>query len=120
MSLYAQDAAGALADVSTAGTAVTFTRRTQTISETTGLSSESVSTIAGYAIEKSSGESDVYEALSLVRAANPLLLVTPTTFGSEIQVGDEVTWAGATHTVKSVRHIRPDGTPILSFCVVGR
>jgi hypothetical protein len=99
---------------------ITVTRRTQMHDEATGLTSEVVTTITGSAIEKSSGEADVYAALSLMRAEAPLLLFTPTTYGDEVQIGDTLQWpeSGTTYTVRSARHLRPDGVVILSYLVV--
>jgi hypothetical protein len=99
---------------------ITVTRRTITQDPVTRVASEVVTTITGAAFEKSSGEADAYAALSLVRSQAPLLLFTPTTYGDEVQVGDTLVWpeGGTTYTVRSARHLRPDGFVILSYLVV--
>ena len=100
---------------------ITVTRRTQTHDSATGLTSETVTTLTGSAFAKSSGEADVYERLSLVRAEAPLLLFTPTTYGDKAEIGDTLPWAGNTYTVRSARSLDPDGAgPIIQWLVVSR
>lgn len=117
---YTTEHAGALADAATAGAAVTFTRTAIAISETDGSSSQTTSTISGYAFEKMAGESDVYQALGLVRSLAPLLFFVPSIYGDEVQVDDTCTWNGATYTVRSARHLRPSASVVLSYLVVSR
>lgn len=117
---YASEHAGALADVGAAGASVTFTRAALTISETDGSSTQSTTTIAGQAFEKMQGESDVYQSLGLVRSLAPLLFFVPSTHGDAVQVDDTCVWGGETYTVRSVRHLRPSASTIVSYVVVSR
>lgn len=100
---------------------ITLTRRTITQDATTRIASEVVTTITGTAFEKSSGEAEVFERLSLVRAECPLLVFTPTTYGDRARIGDTLQWPenGTTYTVRSARHLEPDAAgPIISWLVV--
>lgn len=101
--------------------AVTFTRRTRTIAESTGLSSETETTIEGSCMELMSGQNDLYESAKLTREQGRLLMFTPTAYGDTIEVGDEVEWpedSGDVFSAKAVKHLRPDGVVILSYAVV--
>lgn len=104
--------------------AVTFTRRTLTIDSVTGLSSETVTTIAGSAFEKSSGENDLLETAKLTRVNGRVLGFTPTDYDIDAVIlpGDTVEWpegSGQEFTVRASRHVRPDGYgPVLSFAAV--
>lgn len=94
---YAEDHASALADVSDAGSAVTF-----------ALGNSSVS---GSAI-RVGGNSSRYLALGLELTQNPTLFFTPSTYGELPEAGYTVSWAGKTVTVKDVQPIAPDGVAI--------
>ena len=120
MGVYTQDAAGALADVTAAGGTGTWTRRTETVAESTGLSTETLVSIAGSVLELMSGQSDLFDTAKLTRDQGRLLMFTPSTAGSEIQVGDEIVWpsGGSTWIARAVKHLRPDGITILSYAVV--
>lgn len=102
--------------------AITFTRKTMSVDETTGIVTPTLTTITGSAIEKTTGEADAYQALGLTRAEAPLLFFTPTTYGDRVMPGDTVQWPenGTTYTVRSARHLRPDGVIIASYVVVAR
>jgi hypothetical protein len=116
---YVVEHAAALADVRLAGTAVTFSRSTTTYTEATDVASLATTTVAGYAL-RVRGDPERYRALSLVESAAPTLLFVPTTYGDRPEVGDTLTWESATHTVRDVSPLAPDGTPILARVVVGR
>jgi hypothetical protein len=104
---------------------VTFTRRTVTMDESTGQTTETTSTITGGAIQVR-GRPDTYRALSLIESSAPTLLFTPTTYnlhaGSDefVMPGDEVTWAGETYTARDVSPVAPDGFVIAARIVVTR
>lgn len=102
--------------------AITFTRQTMSVDETTGIVTPVESTITGSAIEKTTGEADAYARLNLARSEAPLLFFTPTTYGDQVAPGDTVQWPenGDTYTVRSARHLRPDGVVIASYVVVAR
>lgn len=101
---------------------ITFTRTTMTVDETTGITTPTTSTITGSAIEKTTGEADAYQSLGLTRAEAPQLFFTPTTYGDQVAAGDVVQWPenGDTFTVRSARHLRPDGVVIASYVVISR
>lgn len=116
---YASEHASALADVSAAGAAVTFTRTTTTVNETTGVVTPSTSAIAGAAIQVG-GNPMLYEALGLILSDAPTLFVTPTTYGDLPLPGDTVTWNGIAYTVKNVRPVAPDGVAMAARVVIAR
>lgn len=118
---YTADHAGALADLTEAGAAVTFTLTSPGMySEATDtFASSGVTTVAGYAIEVP-GDPRQYAALELIQRDARTLLFAPSTVGSTPALGAALTWAGATFTVQSVQRVAPDGTAILSTVVVAR
>ena len=120
MSHYANEHASALADVAAAGTAVTFTRETETYNQATDVATSASSTsIAGYAI-KVKGRPDTYRALSLIESTAPTLFFVPTIYGGRPKEGDAVTWAGDALTVKDVDPLAIDGTVIAARIVCVR
>ena len=114
---YAADHAGALADLRTAGAAVTFTRTTNAYDEATGLLTPTTATVTGYAI-RDMGSPDRYERLGLVPATHPTLWVTTATYGAAVLLGDTVTWGGKVLTVKDVEPVDLDGTGAVIASVV--
>ena len=82
-------------------------------------STPTTTTITGSAIEVR-GDPETYKALSLIESEAPTLMFAPTTYGDEIEPGYTVSWSNVTYTVKSVRHLRPDGVCILSYAVIAR
>lgn len=118
MASYAPDHASALADLRDAGAAVAFSRITHVMDEATGLMTPTTTTIAGYAI-RDMGRGDRYHALGLIPSRNPTLLFAASTFGDAVALGDTVTWGGIGYTVRDVDPVAVDGTPIVTFVVVG-
>lgn len=119
MGKYASEHGSALADVTEAGTSVTFTRGTGTYDEATGLVTPGSTSITGSAIQVQ-GDPDTYKALTLIESSAPTLFFTPGTYGDLPSEGDKVTWAGAVHTVRDVAPLRPDGVAIAARVVIAR
>jgi hypothetical protein len=119
MSVYAEDHASALADVSEAGAAVTWSQTTPgTFDATTETWTTPVTTsCAGYAVEDE-GDPQEYRDLELIAMNPATLLFTPSTFGDKPALGMTGTWAGATKVVKKIRPIQPDGNAIAMYLVV--
>jgi hypothetical protein len=117
MSGYATEHAGALADIQEAGAAITFTKTVRTPDPTTGVASETTSTVSGHAL-RVRGKPETYEALSLIESAAPTLLFAPTTYGDLPLRGSTCSWGGKHRTVKDVDPLEPDGTAILARVVV--
>lgn len=116
---YATDHASALADVTAAGAAVTFTDKSPGAYASTGTWTGPATTtsVAGAAIEVE-GDPKEYEALSLVQRNPATLFFTPTTYGSLPSLDMAVTWGGVSRLVKRVRPLAPDGTAIAAYVVV--
>jgi hypothetical protein len=121
MTKYASDHAGALLDVTEAGSAVTFTRTNPgTYDATTDTySSPSTSTVTGDAIQVA-GNPEQYKALELIESEAPTLFFTPDTYGQLPELGDTVVWNSVTYTVRAKQPIAPDGTAIAARLVVAR
>lgn len=119
MASYATEAASALADVTAAGAAVTFTKVAPgTYDGTTDTwSNPTNASVSGYAI-RVRGNPDTYEKLNLIEALSNTLLFTPSTYGQVPALGSEVVWDGVTYTVRDVNQLAPDGKAILSRVVV--
>lgn len=111
----------ALADVSEAGSAVTFTFASPgTYDEATDrYSGASSTTVAGHAI-RIDGDPKKYEALELTQAEAVTLLFTSTTYGQLPALGAEVTWNSVAYWVRDVEPLAPDGTAIRARIVVTR
>lgn len=119
MADYTTDHADALADVTDAGAAVTFTLQSPgTYNESTDTwTTGATTTVSGYAVEVKA-DPDTYERLSLVRSQAPSLFFTPTTYGDLPTPGYSVPWGGKTYTVKDVAPLSPDGTAIAATVVI--
>lgn len=117
---YTEDHVSALADVTEAGSAVTFTHSIAGTYDpsTRAWSGASSSTVAGYAVQVK-GKPETYQALGLVESKNPTLLFVPTTYGEVPAVGWTVTWSSTSFTVRDVDPLAPDGTVISAKVVVG-
>ncbi len=104
---------------------LTFTLRTSSYDEATGLTSETVATIAGEAILKSDAEPVMYAEAKLVPSLAPMLLFTPDDYPKRayttefLMPGDETTLNGVPMTVKAVRPIAPDGFVVAAYVIVG-
>jgi hypothetical protein len=118
---YAVDHASALADVTAAGAAVTFTvTNPGTSNPLTGqFTGNSTSTVTGSAL-RVKGDPKRYEALNLVESEAPTLLFTPTTYGQLPSLEATVTFGGTVYRVRDVDPLAPDGTAILARIVVSR
>lgn len=123
-SKYVNEHAGALSDVTAAGSAVTFTRVTPgAVSDSTDVASGSTTTtVEGYAVE-SEGMRDtavregvsggfLFHTAGLTHRADVTLFFTPSTIGESPRVDDTLTWAGEGLTVQSVQLLAPDGVAI--------
>lgn len=119
MSIYAEDHASALADVTEAGAAVTWSKTTPgTYTEATDSWSTPVTTsCAGSAVEDE-GDEQMYRDLELIQSNPITLFFTPTTFGDLPTLDMTGTWAGATRSIKKIKPLRPDGTAIGMWLVV--
>ena len=118
---YTADAAGALADITSAGAAVTFTKITPGVyNAATDTWTDAVDlTVTGFAIQ--TGQNIVlYQALGLTLTDSPTLLFAPTTFGATPALGATVTFGSFVYTVRSVASLSPDGNAILSRVIVSR
>jgi hypothetical protein len=115
---YAPTHTRALNLVSRKGATITFTRSTQSISESTGLAgAPTSSTISGSAVQAKE-DPKRYERLSLQLGGKRTLLFTPSTYGDSVLAGDTATWGSASVTVEGVENIAPDGEIIASYIVV--
>ena len=118
---YADDHASALADLTEAGTAVTFTRTLPGTYDpsTDTWSGGSTTTVAGYAM-RVKGNPLQYQALELIQSESPTLLFTPSTYGEMPALGSQVTWNSLAYTVRAVDPVSPDGTAIVARVIVSR
>jgi hypothetical protein len=118
---YRSDHRGALAEVTAAGAAVTFTTdRPGSYNPATDVwTAGTAGSVTGYAMQVD-GDPREYERLGLVQSEAPTLLFTAETYGEQPGLGDRVAWGGGAFTVRSVRPLAPDGTAILSYVVVAR
>lgn len=120
---YAPDHAGALADLSADGAAVTFTLSTAgTHDPDTGLftAPATASAVTGAAVQIAA-DPKTYARLGLLESEAVSLLVATTTYGASIALGATFTWGGQTYTVRDVGYgAAPDGTPIVSTVVGAR
>lgn len=115
---YATEHADALADVTAAGAAVTFSKTTQgSYDPETDTATASTSAVAGVAI-RVPGDPNRYSALNLVETQAATLLFVPTTFGDTPELGSSVSFGGSTLTVRDVEPLALDGTTILATVVV--
>jgi hypothetical protein len=118
--LYADDHASALEDVSGAGAAITFTLTKTPQDDATGAPGVPVVTsVAGYAIG-TAGDPKVYRDLNLTEAEAPTVFFVPTTLGARPALNAACVWGGVAHVVKSEKPFAPDGTAIASFVVIAR
>lgn len=116
---YATDHAGALADLTASGAAVTFSYSTVTYTPATDAQTTTSATVTGYAMQVK-GEPRQYQALELIESEAPTLLFAPTTYGSLPPLRSTLTWGGETYSVRAVSPLAPDGTAILARVVVAR
>lgn len=115
---YAVEHAGALADVTEAGAAVTFSKVSQgSYDPETDTATPSTSTVAGSAV-RVPGDPERYSRLNLVESKAVTLLFAPTTFGDTPALGATCSWGGETLTVRDVEPLAPDGNTIIATVVV--
>lgn len=119
MSVFVQDHAFALAEITANGAAVTFTRLVEGYDPATDLVSPTTTTVAGQAVQVRPSY-ERYRALGLVIEDARRLLFAPTTFGAQPTVGDTVTWSGDLLTVRDIEPISPDGNTLICFVTVSR
>jgi len=118
---YATEAASALADITAAGSAVTFAKETPGVyDKTTDTWTDAVDlSVSGFAI--ATGKDPVlYQALGLVVAETQSLLFAPTTAGAVPCLGSTVNWGAIDYTVRALDTINPDGSAILTRVVISR
>jgi hypothetical protein len=109
MSVYADDFAGAYADVAAAGAAVTFTKVTTTQDDTTGApNAPSTATVTGVAI-RVKGDPIKYRDLGLTESEAPTLFFVPLAQGDLPALASTVSWGGETYTVRDLRPLDVDG-----------
>lgn len=111
---YAEDHAGALADVTDAGAAAPFTLTTAGTYDgatDTWITPPVTTTVNGSAVEVDE-DAEEYQALSLVHTIVRALFFTPTTYGSLPVAGYSVSWASTLMTAKKVKPLAPDGRAI--------
>jgi hypothetical protein len=113
MSSYSSDHSSALSDVRDAGGSVTFTRITQTHTESTDAVVPTSSTISGYAIED--GGKGRSGKDGLVTSRDLILFFVASTYGDEPEFGDSVSWGGVGYSVSNVRPFAPNGDAIASY-----
>lgn len=121
MSKYISEHASALADVSSAGSAVTFSKTVPgtydpATDTTTGATTSSVS---GFAIGKR-GDPVLYQKLSLIQSEAPTLFFVPSTIGEAPLLGASVVWGGIAYVVRDVDPLSIDGVPIAHDVVVSK
>lgn len=119
MSNYTTDHASALADVSDAGAAVTFTLTGQgTYNPATDTTTPGLDvTVDGSAVEVR-GSLFHYQQLGLIATKARTLLFVPTTFNTAPLLDSVVVWGGESYTVKNVQLIAPNGDVIAARVVV--
>lgn len=117
---YVSEHADALADVANAGASITFTFSSPGTQAADGtFSGASDTAVAGYATEDG-GDPKEYERLGLTQHEAPRLFFVASTLGDVPALGAACSWGGASHTVRSVKPYRPDGTALFSYVIVAR
>lgn len=96
---YAQDHASALADITKAGAAVTFTPLTG-------------SAVSGAAIQDM-GSAREYADLGLVQRDTVTLWFAPSTYGERPGLTSTFTWGSGSFTVAYTEPVAPDGSAII-------
>ena len=119
MTVYARQAASALAMLKRKGAAVAFTRTTPGVYDpaTDTWTTPATTTVAGYAI-RVRGDPDRYRALELIESQAPTLLFAPSTLGQAPEAGMTTTWSATAYTVRDVSPVAPDGTGLVFRVVV--
>lgn len=119
MTAFAADHADALADITAAGVAVTFTKivpGTYDAATDTWTDEDDLS-VAGAAI-RVRGDPERYEGLGLEVDKAATLLFAATTYGTAPSLGATVSFGGVTYTVRHIDPVSPDGTPIIARVTV--
>lgn len=121
MTIYAQDAIDALADIRAAGAAVVFpgagTAPTYDATTSQWSGGEAGSAVTGYALQLE-GDPVRLASLNLV-LINPVTLLVAA-YGLSVTPAPNMsmTWAGTTYVIRDVQVLAPDGTAI-TYTVVG-
>lgn len=119
--IYAPQAASALATITRKGAAVTFPDATGTapvFDQTTETwTAGTLTDVTGRAVEIP-GDPNTYQALSLVQSNPVTLLLAASGLTITPAPGMSFTWAGTAYTVRLVSPLAPDGTPVI-YTVVG-
>ena len=118
-SVYADDVAGAAADLAAAGAPVTITRDTSDYNAATDSTVPSSTTSATSAVQRKSDWRKV-QALGLTLSKTVTLLVAASGMAFDPQMGDTLTWNGVTYAVKDVQTLAPDGTAIVHTVIGSR
>ena len=101
----------------------TFTRTALTIDPATEVATETVTTVAGNAIQVR-GNPQRYKELGLVLSTAPTLFFAPSDYNLAafstdfVQPGDTVVWQSKTYVVKEVDPIAPDGVIIAAARII--
>lgn len=115
---YATEHAGALADVTEAGAAVTFSLTSPGTYDaaTETWSSPTVTTVTGYAVQDDAATHR--RAGEVIAAANVVLFFTPMTIGNLPVAGYTTTWNSvAVSVVRTFRELNPDGAGAIAAYV---
>jgi hypothetical protein len=118
---YAAEHAGALADVTDAGAAITFSKGVVTGYDSatdTIPSPQSTTTVAGFAIESEAKRS--YDAGTRVQRDARRLFFVPSTFGALPLPGATCTWASTAFVVGDVEPIALEGEVIAAYVEISR
>ena len=118
---YVEDHAGALADITEAGAAVTFSFISPGTydAEKDKFVTPTTTEVAGFAV-RTRGNPDTYRALSLVESEAPTLLFAGSTFDEKPEPGYTVTWDSIEYTVQDVSVVSPDGNNIISKVLIAK
>ena len=105
MTKYAAEHSSAFQDIKDAGAAVSFRKKTTTVS--------------GVALQVK-GDPEEYESLKLIEKAALTLLFVAETYGEFPPLGAFCEWGELRYQVEATRKLAPDGTAVLSRVIVSR
>lgn len=122
-SIYATDAADALADITENGAVITFpgaipgTAGTYDPATDTWGTGTPATDATGYALQMA-GDPDTYRALSIIQSNPVTLMLAASGLSVTPRPGMAMTWAGTAYTILLSNPTGPDGTPIF-YDIVG-
>jgi hypothetical protein len=119
---YAAEHASALADVTDAGAAITFSKGVVTgynsATDTMPSPAQTPTTVAGFAIESEAKRS--YDAGTRVQRDTRRLFFVPSTFGALPLPGATCTWASTAFVTGDVEPIALEGEVIAAYVEISR